>query len=152
MRKRERPLKQPFDGSGDEQSRREFLDAVESITTDDIREHKGSEADSDPPPPKPRADGVEEKVDLHGLTVEQATSELALALKAHGRRGGQILIIVGKGHHSPDGIGILRNAIPEWLDGVGRKWVAQWQWAPRKDGGDGAIVARIKQSARKKNR
>lgn len=35
----------------------------------------------------------------------------------------EVRIVYGKGRHSPDGQGVLREVIPRWLAAEGRRWV-----------------------------
>lgn len=64
----------------------------------------------------------EGKLDLHGMTLEQAQPALSrfiLTAQAEGKR--LVLVVTGKGKHRDDGgpiptrLGILRHAVPQWL-------------------------------------
>lgn len=58
----------------------------------------------------------EASVDLHGLNVQQAFETLRGFFKASWFRGMRcILVVPGRGHNSPDGIGILREKFKSWI-------------------------------------
>jgi len=81
----------------------------------------------------------EAELDLHGLTVDEASMKVGFFLPDaiyHGFR--TILIITGKGLHSSDGP-VLRQAMEKLLDHQ-REQVIEWGVAPRRYGGDGALV------------
>jgi DNA-nicking Smr family endonuclease len=55
-------------------------------------------------------------LDLHGTTVEAAPPLLSRFLADERARGRKVvLVIVGKGHHSPGGRGALRAELADWL-------------------------------------
>ena len=148
MKKRsQKPTKQR--SADDDESRREFLAAVGAISDEDIALHKPPDLEAElhlasTQPGQPRDDRIVDTLDLHGMTKDQATERLINALGHLQPNGGSVIIIVGKGNHNPDGVGILRKSIPRWLETDGLKYVAGWEWAPRRHGGRGAIVARLR--------
>ncbi len=87
--------------------------------------------------------GIEARIDLHGMTQEQAHRALSDFLadsQAAGRRA--VLVITGKG---AGGTGILRDAVPKWLnEGANRKRVRAFSHAQPKDGGEGALYVLLK--------
>jgi len=86
----------------------------------------------------------EAELDLHGLTVDEASVKVGFFLRDaiyHGFR--TILIITGKGLHSSDGP-VLRQAMEKLLDRQ-REHVVEWGVAPRRYGGDGALVVFLRQ-------
>ncbi len=134
----------------EEEQQRLFEKAVRSFTEDDYAKHKPFEfeqpsQDKQRPPANNRTVA---EVDLHQYTVEGAIDYLSSQLDGLPLRGGLVYIIVGKGKHSPNGIGILRSAIPQWIDTVGkRQYIESWRWAKgKRHGGGGTIVARLKSS------
>ena len=135
--------------SDEERRRREFLQAVDSITEEDVKQHRRTEDDHAPGPAPLAADGIIDTVDLHGLTVDEATRRLAELVRRWRGTGRSVRVIVGKGYHSPTGVGVLREAVPAWLDSVGHRWVAEWRWARPKEGGAGVIIARLRHKTRK---
>ncbi|MDH3997731.1 MAG: Smr/MutS family protein [Desulfuromonadales bacterium] len=83
---------------------------------------------------KPQAE-----LDLHGLTVAEASGKVGFFLQDALYQGWQtLLIITGKGLHSDDGP-VLRKAVEQELE-KHRALVAEWGFAPRRLGGDGALV------------
>jgi DNA-nicking Smr family endonuclease len=81
----------------------------------------------------------EAELDLHGLTVDEALTRVRFFLDDARYRGLQtVLIITGKGLHSPDGP-VLRQAVEKLLD-QSRQRVLEWGNAPRSYGGGGALV------------
>lgn len=81
----------------------------------------------------------EAELDLHGLTIDEACSKARFFLQNAIHQGFQTaLIITGKGLHSSDGP-VLRQAVEKLLDQQ-REQVIEWGVAPRRYGGDGALV------------
>ncbi len=87
--------------------------------------------------------GIEARIDLHGMTQEQAHRALGDFLadsQAGGRRA--VLVITGKG---AGGTGILREAVPKWLnEGANREMIRAFSHATPKDGGEGALYVLLK--------
>jgi DNA-nicking Smr family endonuclease len=87
--------------------------------------------------------GIEARIDLHGMTQEQAHRALGDFLadqQAAGRRS--VLVITGKG---AGGTGILREAVPQWLNqDANRKRIRAFSHAQPKDGGEGALYVLLK--------
>ncbi|MCZ6606432.1 MAG: Smr/MutS family protein, partial [Alphaproteobacteria bacterium] len=89
---------------------------------------------------------VEARMDLHGLTQEEAHRALSAFVQgsqAAGRRG--VLVITGKGLR-PDGTtGVLRAAVPRWLNQPDlRERIVAFTHATPRDGGDGALYLLLK--------
>ena len=79
-------------------------------------------------------------LDLHGLGVREAIVETELFVRemaAAGER--QVRIVYGKGRGSPGGVGVLRQAIPAWLEQHGAPWVERFAREIDRDGNDGAM-------------
>ncbi len=78
------------------------------------------------------------RLDLHGLTVEEATLRADQFLRsAHARGLSKVLIIHGKGNHSEGGKGVLKGSIRDFLAShplAGETGVPQ-----REQGGEGAV-------------
>ena len=87
--------------------------------------------------------GIEARIDLHGMTQDQAHRTLGDFLadsQAAGRRS--VLVITGKG---AGGTGILRDAVPKWLnEGANRGMIRAFSHATPKDGGEGALYVLLK--------
>ena len=81
---------------------------------------------------------VDQRIDLHGYTQDQAKSALfqfILAARGDGERS--ILVITGKGRNGP---GVLRIRLLDWLShGDFRPHVSGYAQAHQKHGGDGAF-------------
>ena len=77
-------------------------------------------------------------LDLHGMTVEEtdkAVHEFIEDCHKHGLR--KISIITGKGLHSEDGVGVLRQYVSTLLDSS--SFVSEKANAPISAGGAGAF-------------
>ena len=85
---------------------------------------------------------VQKKLDLHGLTAEEARSEVENFLKEAKKQGlRKVLIIHGKGYHSA-GRPVLKNEVIKLLE---RSPLAgEFGTAERKDGGSGAVWVLLK--------
>jgi DNA-nicking Smr family endonuclease len=88
---------------------------------------------------------VEAECDLHGHTVREAEREVHRFVRGCQQNGKRwVLIIVGKGLHSPDGKGTLKGNIVEALSKrAPARFVLAFRSAPRHLGGIGALVARL---------
>ncbi len=87
---------------------------------------------------------IEARIDLHGLTQEQAHRALhafLLGSRDAGRRA--VMVITGKGRGS--GEGVLRDAVPRWLNEASiRPMIRAFSHAAPKDGGEGALYVLLK--------
>lgn len=91
---------------------------------------------------------IEGRVDLHGMTQEQAYS-LLLSFLSRAYAGGirYVLVITGKGNSS-GGDGVLRRAVPQWLSTAPfRPLVSSHDKAARHHGGAGAIYVRLRRKS-----
>lgn len=88
---------------------------------------------------------IEGKVDLHGLTQNEAHALLLSFLRrahADGRR--HVLVVTGKGS-SLGSEGVLRRAVPGWLATPPfRMLVSAHEWAAVRHGGSGALYVRLR--------
>ncbi|GEO80880.1 Smr/MutS family protein [Pararhodospirillum oryzae] len=84
-------------------------------------------------------------LDLHGLTQIHAHDALASFLRKGQARGWRcVLVITGKGFRAGEP-GVLRQALPGWLDGPGlRPLVVGYSPARIEDGGAGAVYVLIR--------
>ena len=92
---------------------------------------------------------IEARLDLHGYTQERAYGILARFLaESQGRGLRCVLIITGKGRKDNpfgSGAGILRQAVPQWLNQPpNRQRILSFDYAQPKHGGDGAIYVLLK--------
>jgi DNA-nicking Smr family endonuclease len=84
--------------------------------------------------------GVVPTLDLHGLGVKQALDATERFLReAHERGASEVRIVYGKGRGSPGGIGVLRQAIPAWIEQHGSAWVDRFERQLDDSGNDGAM-------------
>ena len=86
---------------------------------------------------------IEDRLDLHGLSQEQAQEEVrAFIGSAVQKNLRHVLIITGKGR---DGHGILREKVPEWLKDAPLCYhLNAISYAQPKHGGKGALYIRLK--------
>lgn len=83
---------------------------------------------------------VSHQLDLHGLTREEALEALPGFLLSARKMGQKaVLIITGKGNHSPEEP-VLHQAVASWLRDAGRTTILEYAPAPREMGGSGAYV------------
>ena len=122
----------------------QLMAAVNAMTPDDAAH--GEPRTKDRQPQKRNAvQPVIDRVDLHGLTSDEAIKRLKESLKQWAKRGGMYHVIVGKGSHSPNGVGVLRERVWDWLSRQsGQLPVAEFDWGKPKEGGRGVIVLRVK--------
>jgi len=87
----------------------------------------------------------EAQFDLHGMLCEEAVTRVGHFLEnARFHQLRCVLVITGRGQHSANGP-VLRDAIEAYLSGPGQGLVAEWARAPRRFGGDGALVVFLRQ-------
>jgi DNA-nicking Smr family endonuclease len=84
---------------------------------------------------------IDARLDLHGLRADQAREALDSFLREKRARGERcVLVVHGKGEHSPAGVGILRGEMSAWLSqGRASAHVSAFATAQRDDGGEGAV-------------
>jgi DNA-nicking Smr family endonuclease len=90
---------------------------------------------------------IEGRVDLHGMTQDEAYSLLYSFLRrAHAGGVRYVLVITGKGSSS-GGDGILRRSVPAWLSTPAfRPLVSSHDHAARHHGGSGALYVRLRRT------
>jgi len=102
----------------------------------------------DPPMVKKISKGkerIEARLDLHGMTQDEAYSRLVdfLAM-CFERRLRTVMVITGKGFASG---GILRHSVPLWLaQATFKPMISGWHEAARHHGGSGALYVRLRQN------
>jgi DNA-nicking Smr family endonuclease len=78
------------------------------------------------------------QLDLHGASVPEALESVARFLARAEQQGvDEVRIVCGKGRHSPGGVGVLRHAVPGWLDAHG--YAGRYRREVDRDGRDGAL-------------
>jgi DNA-nicking Smr family endonuclease len=130
--------------SREEQDKAAFLDAVGAMTTTFSDDWPDDEMPRQAVPRRMKQVErgqlkPEAELDLHGLKVDDAAAKVRFFLQDSSYHGFQtLLIITGKGLHSADGP-VLREAVEKLLSLSGGL-VLEWGVAPRRYGGDGALV------------
>ncbi len=89
---------------------------------------------------------IEATLDLHGHTQTAAHRALEAFLSASFNAGRRtVRVITGKGGREDGRPGVLKDAVPRWLNELPmRQWVAGFSYAPRQHGGEGALHIRVK--------
>ncbi|WP_165886195.1 Smr/MutS family protein [Varunaivibrio sulfuroxidans] len=89
------------------------------------------------------------RLDLHGLTQDEARRALTAFLRAAQEAGCRdILVITGKGVKKDGSIGVLRARTPGWLNAPeNRGRIVAFSYAAPKDGGEGALYIRLKKAS-----
>jgi DNA-nicking Smr family endonuclease len=89
---------------------------------------------------------VDARLDLHGKGALESREEVAAFLREKRARGERcVLVIHGKGEHSPARIPVLRGEIAAWLSqGRASEHVAAFATATEDDGGEGAVYVLLR--------
>jgi len=89
---------------------------------------------------------LDARLDLHGMTLTEARAQLELFLRTMRARSERcVLVIHGKGEHSPQGLSVLRGEIAAWLSqGPSSEHVAAFATAREVDGGEGAVYVLLR--------
>ena len=84
---------------------------------------------------------IEARLDLHGMIQSEAHERMCRFLEASRNSGYRaVLVITGKGLRRDGQIGILRSAVPRWLNEPPlRDWIKAFDHAIPRDGGEGAL-------------
>ncbi len=84
---------------------------------------------------------IDARIDLHGMRADEARSRMERFLGEKRARGERcVLIVHGKGEHSPGRQGVLRGEMSAWLSqGLASVHVAAFATAQPHDGGEGAL-------------
>jgi len=89
---------------------------------------------------------IEARLDLHGMTQSQAYDGVCRFLESarkNGRRA--VLVITGKGLRRDGQFGVLRSAVPRWLNEPPlRDWIKAFDYAAPRDGGEGALYVLLR--------
>ncbi len=116
---------------------------------DDGRRAEGRRADVPPDVVRKLRRGhfpVDGRLDLHGLGAAEARTTLEAYLREmRAKRERCVLVIHGKGTHSPGGVGILRGELSAWLsEGRAAASVDAFATAHGEDGGEGATYVLLR--------
>lgn len=87
-------------------------------------------------------------IDLHGLRVDEARDDLLQFIDEHRKKGHRCLLIVhGRGNHSPDGEPVLKRRLISWLtQGFLQKEILAFATARPHDGGTGATYVLLRRT------
>jgi DNA-nicking Smr family endonuclease len=113
-----------------------------------FKARRGGKKERPSPPDSPQAQpGARSprppEIFLRKCTYAEAMHRLEQQVRAHvaqGRR--EILVVHGKGRGSPEGQGVLGDAVREWCL-AHPQLVCSWRSAPPAWGGDGAVVLEL---------
>ena len=89
---------------------------------------------------------IEGRIDLHGMNQKQAYLELnSFIQNSFNTKKRCVLVITGKGNKLDGSIGVLRSAVPRWLnEEPNRSCVLAFSYAVPKDGGEVALYVMLK--------
>jgi DNA-nicking Smr family endonuclease len=89
---------------------------------------------------------IDARMDLHGLGAHDAREALEAFLRDKRVAGERcVLVVHGKGEHSPRGQGVLRGEISAWLSqGPASEHVGAFATAEADDGGEGAVYVLLR--------
>lgn len=91
---------------------------------------------------------IQRHIDLHGMNRHEAHEAVSLFLaEAQSASKRCLRIVHGRGHGSPDRLGILRQLVKGWLGR--RKDVLAFCHAPPHDGGDGALWVLLRSNSKR---
>jgi DNA-nicking Smr family endonuclease len=92
---------------------------------------------------------IDGRLDLHGLTQPVAHQRLGNFLaRAQDNGFKMVLVITGKGLKLDGSVGVLREAVPRWLnEAPNRSRVLGFTHAAQNDGGTGALYVRLRKKA-----
>jgi DNA-nicking Smr family endonuclease len=114
-------------------------------TTDDGERIEGRRLDVDPRELRRLRRvqyAIDGKLDLHGHGIDDARRAVELFVKKRAELGDKVVVIVhGKGSHSPRQNGVLRGEIGAWLSqGRAARHVLAFATPPEDEGGTGAVL------------
>ena len=137
----------PFDPDDEARARMRSLvsEGIRFEMVDDGERIEGRRIDLDPRELRRLRRGqyaIDGKLDLHGLGADEARHAVEAFVKKRARDGDKaVLIVHGKGSHSPRGNAVLRGEIAAWLSqGRSARHVAAFATAPDDHGGTGAVL------------
>ena len=128
-----------------------FLEAVDALEQAPVKDEPGLAADvlavdgqdavrKIKAPRGPKSEPTE-TLDLHRLRIQDALHHLRYFVgQAVENRSKVVLVITGKGHHSQDGVSVLRRSVEEWIRREGRSNIEAFADAPPALGGRGAFL------------
>ncbi len=145
----ERAARDGDGGDGDAEARARMrslvIEGLRFETLDDGERLEGRRVDVDPRELRRLRRGqhsVDGRIDLHGLGADEARHAVEAFIKKRAQDGDRVVLVVhGKGTHSPRGHAVLRGEIAAWLSqGRSARHVAAFTTAPDEHGGTGAVL------------
>ena len=87
----------------------------------------------------------DDEIDLHGKTRDEAIKIVQkFVIDCYQKNFRSALIITGKGHHSAEKSPVLKREVKLWLERNGGSYITDFQEAPPRFGGSGAIWLNFK--------
>ena len=87
----------------------------------------------------------DDEIDLHGKTRDEAIKIVKkFVIDCYQKNLRSALIITGKGHHSAEKAPVLKREVKLWLERNGDSYITDFQEAPPRFGGSGAIWLNFK--------
>ena len=87
----------------------------------------------------------EDEIDLHGKTRDEAIKMVQkFVIDCYQKNFRSALIITGKGYHSAEKAPVLKREVKHWLERNGDSYITDFQEAPPRFGGSGAIWLNFK--------
>ena len=87
----------------------------------------------------------DDEIDLHGETRDEAIKIVQkFVIDCYQKNFRSALIITGKGHHSAEKTPVLKREVKLWLERNGDSYITDFQEAPPRFGGSGAIWLNFK--------
>jgi len=87
----------------------------------------------------------DDEIDLHGKTRDEAIKIVQkFVIECYQKNFRSALIITGKGHHSAEKSPVLKREVKLWLERNGDSYITDFQEAPPRFGGSGAIWLNFK--------
>ena len=87
----------------------------------------------------------DDEIDLHGKTRDEAIKIVQkFIIDCYQKNFRSALIITGKGHHSTKNGPVLKREVKLWLERNGDSYITDFQEAPPRFGGSGAIWLNFK--------
>ena len=87
----------------------------------------------------------DDEIDLHGKTRDEAIKIVQkFVIDCYQKNLRSALIITGKGHHSAEKDPVLKREVMLWLERNGDAYITDYQEAPPRFGGSGAIWLNFK--------
>ena len=87
----------------------------------------------------------DDEIDLHGKTRDEAIIMVQkFVIDCYQKNFRSALIITGKGHHSAENAPVLKREVRLWLERNGDAYLSDFQEAPPRFGGSGAIWLNFK--------